>query len=250
LSELVLSASDITLLSLLILGAAALYSSVGHGGASGYLAAMALFGMAPTAMKPTALTLNILVSAIAMTRFYRAGAFSWRIFLMFSATSVPFAFAGGMITLPGTFYRKIIGLVLLYAAFQLVRISKQPKAEPRPVPVLPALLFGAGIGFLSGLTGVGGGIFIGPLLLFTGWADPRQTAGVSAAFIFVNSISGLMGHVASIKSLPPYIGLLAVAAIAGGFLGAWVGSGILSKNTLRRLLAAVLVIAAIKFIVF
>lgn len=246
--DVVLSASDITLLSLLILGAAALYSSVGHGGASGYLAAMALFGMAPAVMKPTALALNILVSAIATIRFYRVQCFSWRIFLIFAATSIPLAFFGGMITLPGNYYRKLVGIVLLYAAFQLFRTTRQQTVTAAlPVPAATALIFGAAIGLLSGLTGVGGGIFLSPLFLFMRWADPRRTAGVSAAFIFVNSISGLLGHVSIVKAVPPTIPFFAVAAVSGGLFGSWLGSRHLSKMTLRRLLAAVLAVAGIKF---
>jgi len=244
----VLNASDITLLSFLILGAAVLYSSVGHGGASGYLAAMALFGMEPSAMKPTALTLNILVSAIATIRFYRAQCFSWRVFLIFAVTSIPLAFLGGMISLPGNYYRKIVGIVLIYAAVQLFRATQQKTAiATLPLPVTTALILGAAIGLLSGLTGVGGGIFLSPLLLFMRWADPRQTAGVSAAFIFVNSISGLLGHVSIVRAVPPTISFFALAAVLGGLFGSWIGSRYLSTMTLRRLLAAVLVVAGIKF---
>lgn len=247
-SELVVNLSDTLLLSFLILAAASLYSSVGHGGASGYLAAMALFGMAPSVMKPTALTLNILVSAIATMRFYRARCFSWRIFLIFAVTSIPLAYIGGMIELPGNYYRKIVGIVLIYAAVQLFRVTQQKiMEEARPVPVTTALISGAAIGLLSGLTGVGGGIFLSPLLLFMRWGDPRQTAGVSAAFIFVNSASGLLGHVSAVNAIPSSIAFFAVAAVIGGLLGSWMGSRYLSQINLRRLLSVVLVVAGIKF---
>ena len=233
----------------MIVAAAALYSSVGHGGASGYLAAMAIFGLAPSVMKPTALILNILVSAIATIRFYRAQCFSWRVLLIFAVTSIPLAFLGGMIALPGDYYRKIVGSVLIYAAVQLFRTTQQKAlAEVLPLPVTTALIFGAAIGLLSGLTGVGGGIFLSPLLLLMRWADPRQTAGVSAAFILVNSIAGLTGHVSIVRAVPPSISFFALSAVIGGLFGSWIGSRYLSTMTLRRLLATVLVVAGIKFI--
>lgn len=240
---------DIILLSSLIFIAALLYSSVGHGGASGYLAAMALFGLAPAVMKPTALSLNVFVAGIAAIQFYRAKCFSWSVLLPFVITSIPFAFLGGALSLPNPFYRKIVGLVLLFAAFQLFRYTQRATAVAlKPIPIFPAILLGAGIGLLSGLTGVGGGIFLSPLLLFMGWADARQTAGVSAAFILVNSAAGIMGHVASVKSLPDSIPFLIAAAVFGGLIGSGFGSRRFSNIGLRRLLAVVLVIAAAKFI--
>lgn len=242
--------SDIAV-SLLFLLTAMLYSSVGHGGASGYLAVMALAGFAPGVMKPTALSLNILVSAIATARFYRAGCFSWKIFLPFALTAAPFAFYGGGLSLPITIYRPIVGIVLLFAAFQLLRISLKPASVPaRRIPVLPALLLGSGIGMLSGLTGVGGGIFLSPLLLLVGWADPRHTAGVSAAFILVNSVAGILGHYSGMNALPPSLPLWAMAAIVGGLIGSGFGSRHFSNAALRRLLAVVLVVAGLKFLFF
>lgn len=247
-SELVLNYADIMGLSVLIFVTATLYSSVGYGGASGYLAAMALYGLAPEIMKPSALSLNILVSAIATVRFYRAQKFSWKVFLLFALPSIPAAFLGGTITLPGTFYKKCVGLVLLYAAIMLFRFTlRQTKAETVPAPTAPALFSGAAIGLLSGLTGVGGGIFLSPLLLFLRWAEIRQTAGISAAFIFVNSISGLLGHISTVNSLPKTIPYFAVAAVMGGLTGSWFGSRYFSGRALRRLLAVVLAIAGIKF---
>ncbi len=242
-----------TVVSLLFFLTAALYSSVGHGGASGYLAVMALAGFAPAIMKPSALVINILVSAIGTVRFYRAGCFSWKLFLPFAAASVPFAYLGGVLFLPANIYRPIVGIVLLFAALQLFRSSiKQPPSEIKRVPIFLALLLGSGIGLLSGLTGIGGGIFLSPLLLLIGWADPRQTAGISAAFILVNSISGIGGHLSRISTLPPIPSLLmwSVAAIAGGLIGSGYGSRRFSNVTLRRILAAVLVIAGLKFLIF
>jgi uncharacterized membrane protein YfcA len=231
---------------------AALYSSVGHAGASGYIAAMALFAIAPAVMKPTALTLNILVATIATVRFYRAGYFSWRILLPFALSSIPFAFIGGALTLPGKDYQRIVGLALLFASYMLWARAKAhtaaTAAEVKPVPLLLALVLGAGIGLLSGLTGVGGGIFLSPLVLLLGWAETRQMSGVAAAFILVNSIAGLAGHLASMQNLPGSIYMWGIAAVAGGVVGSELGRRRLATVTLRRLLAVVLVIAGVKML--
>jgi hypothetical protein len=242
-----LSTEVIIALTLLILAAALLYSSVGHAGASGYLASMALFGLAPEVMKPTALSLNILVAIIATIKFYRAGWFSWPVFWPFAAASIPFAFLGGIISLPGSVYKPVVGLVLFYAAFRLAATAKKGDIEgKRKVSFYLCLFIGAGIGFMSGLTGVGGGIFLSPLLLLTGWAETKETAGVSAAFILVNSIAGLMGHLSSVMTLPRAIPLWAAAAVAGGWIGASYGSRKLAGSSLKLLLAVVLVIAGLK----
>lgn len=241
---------DILFISVFIFAAAALYSSVGHGGASGYLAVMALAGLVPQEMKPTALSLNILVASIATFRFYRADCFSWSTFWPFALASVPFAFIGGAFTLPGPLYKQFVGVVLLFAAFQLFRYTHRTKqVSPKQAPFILAIFFGALIGLLSGLTGVGGGIFLSPLLLFMGWADPRKTAGVSAAFILVNSVAGILGHYTSVKYLPSAIAFWAVAAVAGGVVGSGLGSRRFSTMTLRRVLAVVLAIAGLKFMI-
>jgi uncharacterized membrane protein YfcA len=245
-----MNTTEIVTLSLLILFAAALYSSVGHGGASGYLAAMALYGLAPAEMRPTALCLNILVASIATFRFYRAGCFSWPLFWPFAVASIPLAYVGGAITLPTTVYKQIVGATLLYAAARLFFFT-QAKADAsarRSVPLSPALLLGALVGFLSGLTGVGGGIFLSPLLLLMGWADTRRTAGVSAAFILVNSIAGLLGNFSGVQMLPRALPYLALAAVAGGVVGSEFGSRRLASVSIRRLLAVVLVVAGVKMI--
>ena len=179
------------LLGVLIFIAALLYSSVGHGGASGYLAAMALFDLAPDVMKPTALVLNLFVTCVGTVRYARAGCFSWNIFWPFAVLSIPFAFLGGMWRLPAGTYKIILGLVLLFAAWRLaIKQSAHAPATQKAIVLPAALALGAAIGLLSGLTGVGGGIFLSPLLLLLGWAEVRKTAGVSAAFILVNSAAG------------------------------------------------------------
>ncbi len=233
----------------LIFIAALLYSSVGHGGASGYLAAMALFNLAPETMKPTALVLNLFVAGVGTIRYARAGCFSWQIFWPFAVVSIPFAFLGGMWKLPGAAYKLILGVVLLFAAWRLaVKPSPHAPLEPKPVILPWALVLGAAIGLLSGLTGVGGGTFLSPLLLLLGWATIRQTAGVSSAFILVNSVAGLLGHWQSVRALPPQIAWWAPAALVGGLVGAELGSRRLTPLMMRRMLAAVLVVAGVKML--
>lgn len=241
---------NIIFLSAIIFIVAILYSSIGHGGASGYLAAMVLADFAPEVMKPTVLYLNILVASIAAIRFYRADCFSPTIFLPFAIASIPFAFLGGALSLPGAVYKQVVGIILLFAAFQFFRYSRQRSTiVPEPLPILPAIIFGAGIGFLSGLTGVGGGIFLTPLLIFMNWAEPRQAAGVSAVFIIVNSIAGLLGHFSNVSLTLTLdaIPFLVPMAIAGGIIGSGFGARKFSDITLRQLLAMILVIAGLKF---
>jgi uncharacterized protein len=241
-----LQATD-ALLPAAILVAAVLYSSVGHGGASAYLAVMALAGLAPAVMRPSALVLNLIVAAIAAVRFARAGHFCWRLFWPFAVASIPFAFLGGAITLPDAVYRRLLGVVLLFAAYRLWRVFGGGGSLRTP-SLLTALLWGAAIGMLSGLTGVGGGIFLSPLLLLARWAEPKPTAAVSAAFIWVNSFAGLLAKPASLAALPPGIPLWAIAAAAGGILGASLGSRRLPGLALRRLLALVLLVAGGKLL--
>lgn len=233
----------------LIFSAALLYSSVGHAGASGYLAAMALFGLAPASMKPAALALNILVATIATVKYYRAGCFSWSLFWPFAAVSIPFAYLGGLISLPGAVYKPLLGAVLLYAAWRSLREAGKPAAmEIKPPPRMVAAATGGGLGLLSGLTGVGGGIFLSPLLLLLGWAETRQVSGTSAAFILVNSIAGLIGVASSGLRTPETLPLWLVAAMLGGFVGSEFGSRRLSSPAIKRLLAVVLAIAGCKMI--
>lgn len=240
---------DIWLLAVLILAAALFYSAVGHAGASGYLAAMALFGLAPSQMRPAALLLNILVATIGTVRYYRAGCFTWRLFLPFTIGSIPFAFLGGYLTLPTAVYRPVVGVILLFSAARFLAAKPTADAEvTRPVPLLLALVCGAGIGLLSGLTGTGGGIFLSPLLLFTGWAKTKEASGVAVVFILANSVAGLAGLLWKMPELPAGIGLWAVAAALGGLIGSEFGSKRLGNPTLRRLLGVVLVIAGLKMI--
>jgi uncharacterized membrane protein YfcA len=235
------------LLALAFFAGAILYSSVGHAGASGYLAAMAFAGMAPATMRPTALVLNLLVASIATVRFARAGYFSWRLLWPFALGSVPFAYVGGGITLPGDWYRALVGLVLWVAAVRLWLNLTVSRQERQP-PVIVAVLCGAGIGLLAGLTGTGGGIFLSPLLLFLRWAETRQTGGVAAAFILLNSLAGLAGNPASLSNLPADLPLWAAAVVIGGLIGAEIGSRRIGTPAFRRVLGVVLLVAGGKLI--
>lgn len=238
----------LTLLCFAVGIVALLYASVGHGGASGYIAVMALASLPTTAIKPTALVLNILVSAIALFRFSRDGHFNWRTFWPFAVTSIPLSFIGGSIHLPPHLFKPLLGMVLLYSAWRLLLKKGSDQKSASPPGILPAMLTGAFLGFLSGLTGVGGGIFLSPLLLLFGWAGIRETAGISALFILLNSIAGLMGHLSSIGNIPSFAPWLAAFAITGGIIGSYLGSRRLPLTSIRYLLAAVLLIAGIKLI--
>ncbi|MBI4655774.1 MAG: sulfite exporter TauE/SafE family protein [Elusimicrobia bacterium] len=244
-----MSTAEIVTLTVLIFTAALLYSSVGHGGGSGYLAAMAIVGVIPAIMKPTALTLNIVVAAIASIKFLQAKCFSWSIFWPFAITSIPLSFLGGSIKLQASVYKLVVGLILLYTAYRFWFISqKTANQNLRPIPLWAALFAGSAIGLISGLIGVGGGIFLSPLLLLMGWAEIRHTSGVAAVFILVNSIAGLIGHVSKTAYIPLETGFWAVAAAIGGWTGSHYGSQKFGNLTIGRLLAIVLVIAGLKLI--
>jgi uncharacterized membrane protein YfcA len=244
-----MSVSETLIIAILFLAAAALYASVGHAGASAYLAVMGLFNFAPGVMKPTALALNILVAAVATVKFYRAGLFSWSLFWPFAIASIPAAFIGGAMMLPARWYEVVVGVVLLYAAVWMFRSARRPLTrETHQPPLRAALVTGLAIGFLSGLTGVGGGIFLSPLLLYLGWAETRAASGIAAPFILVNSIAGLLGHISSVSQLPPNIPIWGVAAVLGGWLGASYGSRRAPAPVLRQLLSLVLIVAGVKLI--
>jgi len=232
----------------LIAGIAAiafLYSSVGHAGASGYIAVMTLVGIAPTTIRPVALSLNICVACLTTWQFWRAGHFSWRLFWPFMVLSIPAAYLGGYLKLPPAVLEFVLGAVLLFSAWRLVT---KPIADSEAVPPrLPvAIAAGAVLGFMAGLTGTGGGIFLTPLLLLMKWSKTKTAAAVSALFILVNSISGLVGNIASTREIPSFAGVLAVAAITGGAVGSYLGSRRFPQTTIKRLLACVLLVAGVK----
>ena len=241
--------NNVVLIIPLIFLAALLFSSVGHGGASAYLATFALVGMAPESMRPAALCLNVLVASIALYKFYKAGAFDWQLFWPIAIASIPAAFLGGQISLPSNTYKLVVGLCLLYAAWTIyIGANKADEVKLNTVKKPVLIILGAALGFLSGLTGVGGGIFLSPILLYFGWAKTKVVSGVSAAFILVNSISGLLGMLSKSLTLPAGLAYWAIAAVIGGLIGAEYGSRKLTNPTIRKLLALVLVLAGSKMI--
>jgi uncharacterized membrane protein YfcA len=231
---------------------AVLYSSVGHGGASGYLAVLALFGVAASLTRPTSLVLNLFVASITFIQFYRAGHFDWRTFLPFAAGSIPLAFLGGMIQLPTTAYKIVLGTALILAAIRLA-INLKSEDDANAPKIWICLFVGAVLGFVSGLIGIGGGVFLTPILLLFNWAETKKAAGISALFILVNSISGLFGNWllgkdSQISNLPQTVWLWVVAAIVGGVIGSTTGSFRFDSLTLRRVLSVGLLIAGLKLI--
>jgi uncharacterized membrane protein YfcA len=238
---------DLAVLVVAIFLVATLYSSVGHGGASGYLAVMALAAVGPEVTRPTALVLNVFVASIAAWQFYRTGNFSWRTFWPFAATSIPFAFIGGTITLPTNVYKMVLGGVLILAALRLAWNLK-PGTETKEPNLIVALSIGAAIGLLSGLVGVGGGIFLTPGLLLMNWSETKAAAGVSALFILVNSISGIAGNYQQVAKLPPNVWFWVAAAVDGGVIGSTLGAKRFDSLTLRRVLALVLIFAGVKLV--
>ncbi len=222
-----------------------LYASVGHGGASGYLALMAIFGTSPVLMKSSALILNVFVSLVAFIQYYRAGHFRWNLFWPFAVASIPLSYIGATLPITDALYKKLLAVAL---AIAIARMLFQPveKAENRQVPLVGALVIGAVIGLLSGMLGIGGGIILSPVILLLGWGRVKETAAVSALFIFVNSMSGLYGLFQ--KGFSPNVQLSSwlIAALVGGFIGAYQGSFKFNLQTLRYILASVLLIAVAK----
>ena len=227
--------------------AAILYSSVGHGGASGYLAVMALFGLDPLLMKPAVLTMNIFVTILVLFRLNKAGHFNWQLFLPFVIASMPMAFIGGAYTINSSIYKIIVGIALLLAVLRMLWESKDD--YELKTPTLPAaMLIGGILGFISGITGVGGGIFLSPLLLFFHWTNMRGSAAIAAGFILLNSIAALSGYATTGQPWPEGIMILVLAAIVGGAIGSELGVRKLAPAKLRKTLAVVLAVAGIKMI--
>lgn len=227
---------------------ALLYSSVGHAGASGYIAVLALASVPPAVIKPTALVLNVLVAAITSFRFWRAGHFSWSLFWPFAVLAVPLAFVGGALTLPTRVFQVVVGLVLLFSASRFL-LRPQPD-EVRAVPSRPlAIGVGGALGLLAGLTGTGGGIFLTPVLLLLRWARTKHAAAVSSLFILVNSLAGLAGNATATQHVPAISLVLGAAAVAGGAIGSHLGSSRFEPALIKRLLAAVLIVAGAKLVI-
>lgn len=233
---------------ILLFFVAFLYASVGHGGASGYLALMAIFSISPDVMKPTALLLNLFVSLTSFIQFYRGKHFRWKLFLPFAIASVPMAFLGGLITIDTGLYKKILGLLLIIPIIRFLFFGNISVKDLKESNIFLSLLTGAAIGFLSGMIGFGGGIILSPVLLLLKWADMKQAAAISALFIFVNSLSGLAGQLTKGIHFSP--GMYAYVAIAftGGICGAYFGALRFRQSILKYMLAVVLMIAAYKLL--
>lgn len=229
---------------------ALLYASAGHGGASGYLAILSFVAVRSDAMATTALTLNLFVATVALLSFKRAGHFDGRLAWPFIAASVPASFLGGLVPVPLRLYNILLAVALSAAAIRLA-VTLRGRGEPGGVtpPLALTVPVGGGIGWLSGAVGVGGGIFLSPLLLLLRWATPKQTAAASAAFILVNSAAGLGGRAARSGLEYGVLWPLLAAALLGGWLGAHLGANHFSGHTLKRLLAVVLLIAAVKLLI-
>ena len=225
-----------------------LYASVGHGGASGYLALMAIFAVSPAVMKPTALLLNLFVSSTSFIQFYRGGHFKWKVFWPFAVASVPLSFVGGMMTIESAIYKKILGVLLLFPVIRFFFFRSTDLRDLRPSNIPVSLFVGGSIGLLSGMIGIGGGIILSPVLLLLKWTDQKQTAAISASFIFVNSVAGLGGQL--IKGfefnshMVAYVGI----AFAGGICGAYFGALKFRQDILKIILAIVLAVAAYKLL--
>lgn len=239
-------------LAILFLIVALLYASVGQAGASGYLAAMGLFSMSPPAMKTTALALNLLVAGIGTLQFWRMGLLSLHTFYPFAVLGFPFSLIGGAVQLPSGIYYPVVGTILLLSAVQMVRSARRADATraapPSKPPFIPALATGAVIGFISGTTGTGGGIFLAPVILSMNWVGLRRTAAVTAAYNLLNSAAALAGAYAILGSIPPALPLWLIAVAIGGTIGAIAGSRYLPDKALRYILAIVLFVAGAKLV--
>ncbi len=223
-----------------------LYASVGHGGASGYLALMSLFSFAPEVMKPTALMLNLFVAAIAFFHYYKGGYFKLKLFLSFAITSIPMAFIGGMIEIDASLYKKVLGVLLIFAILKMLNVFGNSSSKTKGVTLWKGLLIGAVIGFASGLIGIGGGIILTPIILLLHWGKMKEAAAVSALFIWVNSASGLIGQISSGVVIQTSTFILAAFAIVGGYFGGKLGSKQFNNKSLRYLLVFVLIISVLK----
>ena len=225
-----------------------LYASVCHGGASGYLALMALFSFSSEIMKPTALLLNLFVAAIAFYHYYNQGYFNKKLFLSFAAASIPMAFLGGLITIDASLYKKVLGVLLIFAILKLLNVFGKENQKIKQIKIWQGVIVGGIIGFFSGLIGIGGGIILSPIILLLHWGKMKEAAAVSALFIWVNSAAGLAGQLSTGVTLTSQSIMLVAIALIGGFFGAYLGSQKFNNKILKNMLAFVLIIASVKLI--
>lgn len=223
-----------------------LYSSVGHGGASGYLALMALFSFAPETMKPTALLLNLFVAGISFYYYFREGYFIKRLFLWFAISSIPFAFIGGTIEVDASIYKKILAVLLVFAIVKMLNVFGKESKTIKDVKPWQGIIIGGVIGFFSGLIGIGGGIILTPVILLLHWGKMKEAAAVSALFIWVNSAAGLIGQLSIGVAINNETFILVVIALIGGILGGYLGSKKINNQNLRYILAFVIAMACFK----
>lgn len=239
---------NLELFYIILFAVAFFYSAVGHGGASGYLALMALYGVTPEEMKPTALVLNLFVSLTSFIQYYRGGYFLKKLFIPIAAASIPLAFIGGMMSIEENIYKRILGLLLLFPVFRFFFFRNAGDDELKEMNVPVAVITGGVVGLLSGMIGIGGGIILSPILLLLRWTNQKQTAAISAAFIFVNSLSGLGGMVTQGIRFTDHMMMYVAVAFTGGLLGAYLGSKKFNQNVLKYVLASVLLMASYKLL--
>ena len=233
---------------ILLFVVAFLYASVGHGGASGYLALMAIYSVTPAVMRPTALLLNLFVSLTSFIQFYRGGHFKWKTFLPFALASIPLSFVGGMISVDSSIYKKLLGILLLFPIARFLFLPNADPSEMKESKLVPSLIIGGIIGLLSGMIGIGGGIILSPVLLILKWTNQKQTAAISALFIFVNSLAGLAGQLTKGISFSADMYVYVAVAFVGGICGAYFGSLKFNQNILKNVLAGVLMLAVYKLL--
>jgi uncharacterized membrane protein YfcA len=236
-------------ISLCLMLGAILYTSVGHAGASVYIAILTLFGLSSPVIKPTALVLNICIASFTSWRFIKKGFFDLKVLMPIAIGAIPFAFLGGYINAPSHVYKAIVGVILIVSAISLLtKTSERIDANVHQPKFLLAVASGAAIGFLAGLTGTGGGIFLSPLILFLGWSSTRKTSGIAATFILLNSIFGLAGNYTSVQNLPPQLPLFVIATMVGAVIGTTLGIKFYSASAIKKALALVLLIAGSKLL--
>lgn len=233
---------------LIILLVAFLYASVGHGGASGYLAIMSLYNFAPETLKPTALMLNLFVAGISFIQYFRNGFFRKKLFFVFAISSIPAAFLGGMISLDPDIYKKILGVLLIFAVLRILGVFGASDETTKDPKWIPGLLIGMVIGFFSGLIGIGGGIILSPVILLLGWGNLKETAAVSALFIWVNSVAGMAGLMSTGVTFADNLIIFVAVAVIGGLVGGYIGSHKWNLKALKLALSIVLIMACFKLI--